>query len=158
MHEYEKHGIILNDKIDNVESWYWSTKDQQTYGIIRQEWPVHKETVERLVPKKGVVIQAGGNLGMYPRLYADMFETVYTFEPDPHNFFFLATNCQKDNIIKMQAALGYNRSLVSVIKPLPQNLGMNKVEETTTGNIPTLGIDDLGLRTIDLIQIGRAHV
>lgn len=85
---YEKFGILRADKIDDISQWYWSTEDKQTYGIIKQEWPIHKKTIEDHVSNKKVVVQAGGNMGMYPRLLADMFETVYTFEPDPMNFFF----------------------------------------------------------------------
>lgn len=99
---------------------------------------------------KEVVIQAGGYCGIFPNYFSDEFRLVYTFEPDPLNFFCLTLNCQKENVIKAQAALGENHELVKVHRKLNSNRGMNTVEPNEYG-VPTYRIDDLNLPACDFI-------
>ena len=49
----------------------------------------------KLLPqnKRKLIIQAGGNAGLYPKLYSTMFEKVITFEPDHRWFVCLINNC-----------------------------------------------------------------
>lgn len=98
--------------------------------------------------RKRVAIQAGGNAGVWPKHLAGIFDTVYTFEPDPLNFWCLAQNCPEPNIIKMQAALGCERGLIGLSRE-QGNSGAHYVIQG--GAIPTLRIDDLGLTACDLI-------
>jgi len=54
------------------------------------------------------IIQAGGNCGVWPRMFANMGFTVHTFEPDDTNFACLVHNCAAhlgDRIIPYMAAL-----------------------------------------------------
>lgn len=53
-----------------------------------------------------LAVQAGGNVGVWPRILADHYDTVITFEPEWHCFVCLCVNCQQQNIIKFGAALG----------------------------------------------------
>ena len=102
---------------------------------------------------KRVVVQAGGYCGVFPRLLSKSFDLVYTFEPDPLNFFCLALNCQSENIIKAQGALGNTHGLIDVIRTNPSNKGMNVVAVTADAKIPTYRIDDLQLDACDLIAL-----
>ena len=97
-----------------------------------------------------VAVQAGGNVGIWPRLFAEKFKTVYTFEPDHLNFRCLCLNAGNENIIKFQAAIGSKRGLVDLERD-SWNCGSHHVNGT--GPIPTLRIDDLGLEACDLIQL-----
>lgn len=99
------------------------------------------------------MVQAGGNCGLYPRLLADIFDSVYTFEPDPLNFFCLANNCQKDNIFKFQAALGDKHAMVQVNRLSMGNVGMHKVSENPAARVPQFTIDDLDLSSFDLLML-----
>jgi len=61
----------------------------------------------RYVKRFDCVVQAGGAYGLWPLALADRFNTVYTFEPDGHNFPLLAENtAERVNVIRWQAALG----------------------------------------------------
>jgi FkbM family methyltransferase len=101
--------------------------------------------------KLDVVVQAGGNCGVWAAELAGRFEAVYTFEPDPDNFACLAHNTRHlPNVVKMQAALGDARGPVGLLRD-PSNAGATRV--TGRGLIPTLRIDDLGLRKCDLIYL-----
>lgn len=97
-----------------------------------------------------VVVQAGGNVGMFPARLAERFKFVYTFEPDADNFNCLAHNAMLTNIIKFQAALG-NRHECVKLWTNPVNVGAHYVDGT--GEIPTLMIDDLNLPTCNLIML-----
>ena len=76
----------------------------------------HRNKLLKHIPvnRRRDVVCAGGNQGLYPRLLSEIFENVYTFEPDPLSFHCLAANCQKSNIVKIQAALGRERGLVQM--------------------------------------------
>jgi FkbM family methyltransferase len=100
---------------------------------------------------KRVMVQAGGNWGFWPRQFAEMFDTVYTFEPDRDCFTCLVANTQdKKNVVCIQAALGYDRELVDLWRDT-DTTGNQHVEGK--GIYPTLRIDDLGLDVCDLIYL-----
>src|SRR5271169_24297 len=98
--------IEQKSQIDCLQHWVVPSNDN-TWSVIKKEWEEHHSKKWLLGMKdKRFVIQAGGSIGLYPRLLSDIFEMVYTFEPNGLSFYCLSHNCQKDNIIKMQAALG----------------------------------------------------
>lgn len=100
------------------------------------------------VGRREVVVQGGGNCGVFPHYLAGLFERVYTFEPDPENFHYLARNVTAANVIKIQGALGNEPKLVQMTGT-PVNCGAYQVREG--GTIPTFRIDDLGLESCDFL-------
>jgi FkbM family methyltransferase len=141
-------------EIDGVSDWRWVTEDQGAWKGPMEDWlNSHKRTYMEHVRKFDVVIQAGGNCGMYPRLFSNYFKWVYTFEPDPINFMALTLNCQRDNIVKMQAALGDVHAMVEVHRHTLHNVGMHQVKQNPGAHVPQLRIDDLALQDCDLIQL-----
>lgn len=137
----------------NVEEdllWRKDDVDLTTYNILKNETEL-LEIVKPYLNGNKVVIQAGGNCGMQVIKFAEFFDTVYTFEPDPVNFHCLVNNLNYNNVIKLQCCLGDSHKLVS----------MNKLEGATGGfyvnqnfgNIPTLRVDDLNLSSCDFIQL-----
>jgi FkbM family methyltransferase len=136
----------------DFETWHWITADHGAFDGPIDDWVVsHEDLYREYVKDWSVVVQAGGNQGMYPCLFSQMFETVYTFEPDPLNFHCLVQNCQAPNIIKMQAALGDVHKMIGMRSCSDSNFGMHKV--TAVGTIPQLRIDDLDLPSCGLIQL-----
>jgi FkbM family methyltransferase len=97
-----------------------------------------------------VAIQAGGNVGVWPKKMASKFKTVYTFEPDPENFACLVGNLLDTGVIKLQAALGNERGPVGMHRT-PLNVGAHYVEGK--GHIPTIRIDDLELPMLDFLML-----
>jgi FkbM family methyltransferase len=119
--------------------------------------PVDQNFFDQLlshIPQHNVMVQAGGNCGQYVRQYAKMFDTVYTFEPDPLNFLCLTLNCP-NNVVKTQACVGNQKNFVD----LDPHHGRNGDESggihvgVSKGAIPTVVIDDLNLPACDLIQL-----
>jgi FkbM family methyltransferase len=151
---------IREDSVDGVGPWVWAKSDIHAWIGPKNDWELgHKAKILHYVPedKRRVVIQAGGNMGMYPRLLSDMFQSVYTFEPDPVNFHCLVANCQRDNIIKMNAALGLQHEMVSIsverFVDWETNYGVRDVVKKENSHIPTFMIDDLKPDYCDLIML-----
>lgn len=111
----------------------------------------HIDLAVKYCRKRDVVVQAGGNVGMWPKRMAELFGTVYTFEPDPMNFAALCLNTAGlDNVVKMQAVLGRSHYGVDLNREV-KNCGAFFVEGV--GKFPTFTIDDLGLDACNLIYL-----
>lgn len=113
--------------------------------------------LDRVLPfvkKRGVVIQAGGNCGVWPRRLAREFETVYTFEPHPANFAALAFNTASMlNVVRFQAALGNVPQLIKLeLAPHEKNNG-GAFYVQPGGYVPTLRLDDMGFESCDLLYL-----
>jgi len=153
----EKHTI------DNITNWTWISTDWEAWdGPVRCWQNTHKEAYLKKVKKFDVCVQAGGNLGLYPRLFAEHFKTVFTFEPDPLNFHCLVNNCQKDNIIKIQGALGDEAKMIEIARLNYSNAGLHRVHNPDDpahkpikliGPIPMFTLDSLNLPSCDLLQL-----
>lgn len=138
---YERHYLI-----DGVDKWIWPISDHGAWNGPYKEWPFHKKLYLKYSNGFNCVIQAGGNCGLYPRLLSNIFGIVYTFEPDPLNFHCLVNNCQKDNIVKFNCALGEHNSRVTVIRNSMKNVGMHQVAELENSALPQVTIDSLNLQ------------
>lgn len=141
---------VLRDKFENEQSWEYIVNDWHT---------IFRSAIIDNVANRGTVVQAGGWQGLYPALLSNLFETVYTFEPDPVNFYCLTQNCQKDNIHKFQSTLSDKCGVVTFEEVI--TTGQGRVEHTDSWNIhvekrytvPTLTIDSLNLPHCDLIML-----
>ena len=136
-----------------IAGFWWPDNDTDCNPAVLKE--VYKiALLDQYLEEKRVVVQAGGNVGVFPREMAKHFGAVYTFEPEAANFNCLARNCPESNIIKFQAGLGSNHEQiqVGVSRPdLKNNCGAYQV--TGTGITPTIMIDDLELPACDLIYL-----
>jgi len=135
-----------------VDKLLWPKSDTDAYASILNDWKVqHREWLQD-VKSKRVVVQAGGNCGMYPLLYSSYFSNVYTFEPDQLNFYCLTNNCQLDNVIKFNTAVG-NGGMATLSNYEGYNIGTIKSQVSKRGAIPSVRIDDLNLKHCDLIHL-----
>jgi FkbM family methyltransferase len=152
----------MDDKIVIVNGVWWTKDDgsgneENAPGIesccfdLTTNCPDEPNMISSLVPTKGIMIQAGGNVGYFTKKYADIFQFVYTFEPIPELFHCLNRNIQKDNVFKFQACLGEKHGCVSLGRKISNNAGSLNV--TGVGMTPTMRIDDLALPGCDLIQL-----
>lgn len=146
---------LIEEKVDGLGPWVWPDSDTETFFICSNSWKnFHRNKIYSILGDcSEVVVQAGGNCGLYPKLLSKKFKVVYTFEPDPVNFYCLVNNCTEDNIIKFQCALAGENYNVRNQNLYPQNVGMNKVIRDKDGLIPTVKIDDFNLNWCDLIWL-----
>ena len=165
------HDISVCNIKPTKQGWMWPTHDNCIIHFsetVPKYFDVYKEHIGR----GKVAIQAGGHFGMHPRILAEIFETVYTFEPDSYSFHCLVNNCQVKNIKKFNCVLGdthglmyqkydgqYNRGVnfygLPIIgeTPITQVRDQIDVDETGLVNIPQMCIDDLNLSSCDLIHL-----
>jgi FkbM family methyltransferase len=110
-----------------------------------------------LTPGRAVAVQAGGNLGIFPKRLAEEFKLVYTFEPDPGLFACLEYNASESNIVPIQVALGNSNEPVSLDCRRRDGSGRDVHEGLTHvsggGDIPQLRLDEFDLPACDLIYL-----
>jgi len=134
--------------------WIWPISDENSW-IGQNEFQDLAKWVLPHVKEKNIMIQAGGNCGFMLSNFVEHFNTVYTFEPDPINFYCLNQNVTSQNVIKMQCCLGNDTTPVAtqhLIRPdRPNDIG--GVHISGTGFTPSIVIDNLSLPGCDLIQL-----
>lgn len=109
-----------------------------------------------LVAGREMCVQAGGNLGVFPKYLSRHFQTVITFEPAADLFPKLTANAPEANIVRLQAALGDTQQLVSTECHRRGDRGA--VHEGLThiageGRVPVLRLDDFKLPMCDLLML-----
>lgn len=137
------------------DRWWWWKDDTGAWVGPLDDWNrSHYQKYVEPIPHKGVVVTAGGNMGMYTRAYSDLFEAVYVFEPDTSNFHALVRNNYAENVFFFKAGLGKTPGWGEVCKSSSDiNLGMHTCKITEHGLLPIMTIDQLNLHRCDLIQL-----
>ena len=150
--------IKIRNRVDppqlevDEHTWIWAACDDGAWEGPRTDWEQHKEVYFTHVRNYGIVVQAGGCMGMYPRLLAKRFQHVYTFEPNLLSFYCLVNNVSDvENVFAFNCALGDRPASLNLEITSPNNLGMNRINPEGNGSVIQLKIDDLGLPTIDMI-------
>jgi FkbM family methyltransferase len=143
---------MLTEQVEtNKEGWLWPKGDAHTWPTVVQELD-EIPVLASLCPEKRVCVQAGGNGGLWPDKLAQVFEVVYTFEPDPILFRCLVHNNPHENIIFTQSALGHDAGFISMDRWMgPINPGANRIKGG--GAIPMMALDRLELSIVDLLQL-----
>jgi FkbM family methyltransferase len=155
--------IIRKEYIDGLTDWMWPAQDTGLWIGPKDDWETVRPFILGNCDGFHTAVQAGGGCGMYPRLLAQMFERVYTFEPDAYNFYCLANNCKEENIYKYNAALSDKHRTVTLVKPEPSNRGTGTIsagshEIPNSGVIPALMIDDFEYEKLDLIYLDIVRI
>lgn len=127
----------------------WPERDEGCHAVVFDSIG-DIDRAARHCRARNAVVQAGGNCGVWPKALAGRFAAVYTFEPDPLNFYCLAANVPERNVFKFNAALGHEHKMVELVRD-ERNIGAHRVG--AQGPIPTLAIDALGLASCDLIYL-----
>lgn len=136
----------------NGTNWVWPADDSKLALVFDHVSDI--DIIMQYVDKKGVCVQAGGATGVWPSRFADFFQTVLTFEPDPVNYQCLLKNtADKTNIIATHAALGDRRKNIRVVRDMnhQDNFGAGYVIDG--GDVPMITIDGLELSECGLIQL-----
>lgn len=136
--------------IEKIDGDWWPVGDTECRPAVMRTFHDADVAIE-VCKKRNVVVQAGGNCGIWPRYLATKFKAVYTFEPDADNFQCLSRNATASNIIKLQAALGQAGQVPVDLNRTPGNVGAHRVK--TTGVIPVIAIDQLNLQACDFMAL-----
>lgn len=151
-------NLLLKHMLAYRQHWPW---DRMKGSAACLKWSFRDlrglDEVLELVPGRTVVVQAGGNLGIFPKRLAEEFASVITFEPDPKLFAILRKNAPEPNIRAVWAALGETNNPVAVSSKRRDSTGKPDHEGLThvcgDGAIPQLRLDQLSLAVCDLIYL-----
>jgi FkbM family methyltransferase len=98
---------------------------------------------------KGLAVQAGGFIGMWPMRLAKFFERVYTFEPMPAHFRCVERNCEfLPSVRAFNAALGPE---VGILQLAPKRGGCTSASPDGALAANMVSIDSLNLPRCDAI-------
>ena len=145
----------MKDKITlKDDKWIWPIIDENSWKGQNEL----KDLVNHIIPhvkNKNVMVQAGGNCGFLLNTFVPHFNIIYTFEPDPVNFYCLNRNVDSTNVIKMQSCLGNISQTVNVQQLIrPERLhDIGGTHVNGDGYIPTIILDNLNLPDCNLIQL-----
>lgn len=132
------------------------------FHIVKSDWENRqKRAILNHCKSFNVALQAGGWLGVIPRLLSNQFKKVYTLEPDYDNFCTLIANCVNNkNITAFNAALSSTSTQMEFERTItpgqhrlksPDAWPTVKIEDTT--EVQTLNIDCLNLKELDFLMI-----
>ena len=134
-----------------VEGWQVPDIDECCINALLVELPDLNVSYTHMNQFR-TVIQAGGNIGVYPATMARLFERVITVEPDLTNYQALLLNvADHANIEHHWAAFGDKIGTASVDHPYPENIGAHQLK---AGNdVRVLTIDSFCVDNCDFIQL-----
>jgi len=134
-----------------VEGWHVPDIDECCINALLVELPDLNVSYTHLNQFR-TVIQAGGNIGVYPATMAGQFERVITVEPDLVNYQALLFNVAGHaNLEHYWAAFGEKIGTASVYHPYPENIGAHQLK---AGNdVRVLPIDSFCVNNCDFIQL-----
>lgn len=138
-------------------TWRWPAEDEKCRKVIF-EWAVDVDRVLRHTTRRGIAVQAGGNMGVWPWLLAKQFKEVLTFEADPRMFTFLTENLQGVKNVKAFPDALFSRAGRCAIGQEPHelaNLGAQFIvpDADTAGATTMSTIDGFMLPVCDLIYL-----
>lgn len=145
----------MKDKVTlKDEKWVWPIIDQNSWRG-QNELKDLSNYILPYVKNKNIMVQAGGNCGFLLSTFISHFNTIYTFEPDPINFYCLNQNVTSDNVIKMQCCLGNESNTVNVVQLIRPNRlhDTGGVHINGQGVTPTIILDNLNLPDCNLLQL-----
>jgi FkbM family methyltransferase len=140
-------GLEYRESRRHPGLWLWPSEDIWAWKWLNKigHWDLPVQ-IARLCGRKNLVVQAGGNAGLYPKQYSQLFQSVVTLEPDYRNFTCLCCNVTEENVVKYQAAVGDVESSIE----LETNPRWN---ETNTGALKIKGHGDIKQITIDSLNL-----
>lgn len=142
-----------NMVMKNYSGWFVPEMDYNGTRDILNEWNNKAAAVLKRVEHKRTVIQAGGNVGVFPVGLSKYFEKVYTYEPVDFNFKCLLKNIEGiNNIEAVEAGLGDIQGYAEISHITDKNCGAIRLTESNKG-LAILTIDEQNFKDVDLIWL-----
>jgi FkbM family methyltransferase len=139
-------GVGRVGGVTHIQGLYWpdSVGDDYIHAMAHVggiEWAIEH------CPKKRMAVQAGGNIGLWPRRLAAVFDRVITFEPDPVSRECLERNVP-ENVTVHSEALGDVAGMCGIKH---RGLGSHRVVDGQDVRVTT--VDSLNLEILDYLQL-----
>lgn len=97
--------------------------------------------------RRRTAVQAGGNVGLWPRRLAEVFARVITFEPEPVSRACLTRNVPASVEVRAEALGAADRACA--VKR--RSLGSHRIVDG--GDVPMVALDSLALSDVDFLQL-----
>jgi len=145
---------MKNTTVIKDNKWVWPAADENSWEGQNKQ----KDLVSHILPHlKGnnIMVQAGGNCGFILSTFVPHFNHVYTFEPDPTNFYCLNQNVTSPSVTKLQMCLSEYSDSLQIQQLVRENKShdIGGVHVAGNGFTPAIAIDSLNLSGCDLIQL-----
>jgi FkbM family methyltransferase len=129
-------GIWFPDSLRDSDKWRYSLEHVQSV-----EWAI------RRCRSKRTALQAGGNIGLWPKRLAEAFDRVITFEPDAISRECLIANVPTSVEVRSEA-LGEAFGHCAIAR---KSVGSHRVVPGDA--VEVIPIDSLGLTDLDFLQL-----
>ena len=139
----------MSQQLTKIDNLYWPAQDQETRAAVFRSLEDLHRYIE-LCPRRDIAVQAGGNVGVFPKELAKHFTQVVTFEPDEINWKCLQLNVTEPNVVAKRAALG-DVIGETAIEHNAFNPGASYLRPGE--GVPITTIDSLRLDRCDLLQL-----
>lgn len=149
---------MYEELIEKRDAWWVPKIDRECFQVILQQVDDIYEIIE-YCDSRDTVIQAGGNLGIWPIAMTAIFKKVITAEPDPVNFACLSKNIEvtllKDNLTALNVGFGESHKLAKMHHLQPTNVGAHHLAEYDQEgeSVTVIPIDSLRAKNVSLIQL-----
>jgi FkbM family methyltransferase len=132
----------------DLQGWIAPVKDTETYVALLGQVSILGKFI-RYCTGLRTVVHAGGNIGVFPRVLSDIFQTVYTVEPDELNFLALQQNVSScSNVHAYCAAFGYEHGKGQIRNPEGE---ANAYMVESGNDFEIMQVDDLQIEDCDLL-------
>lgn len=132
---------------------WWPAKDSECNAVTLQETLDIAPILEH-VPRRDWCVQAGGNVGLWPKALKKHFKTVATFEPDALNFKCMSLNVPDVPGLQRHNAALSNTTGRGALKRDVGNCGSYYIDPVSSADeFPVVTIDSLNLPGLDLLQL-----
>lgn len=127
-----------------IADFWWPDADEDAHGVLLRDVGPAVERVLAHTEGRRRIVQAGANVGVYPKALARHFAKVVTLEPDDDNYDCLIRNVAGiDGLSIFRAALGAALGYCTV-QANPKNCGAHTVTPAPEGEVRVWTIDALG--------------
>lgn len=138
-----------NETVEH-DGMIWPSRDEITRSAMRLML-LHFNRLERNFARRGVAVQAGGNVGVMPLELAKHFEKVITFEPNALNFRCLDHNINGNGKVQKHNKALSDKATRAGMAGHVRNCGMAFLTEGD--EVETVTLDSMQLDACDLIQL-----
>lgn len=111
---------------------------------------MHVKSIEDAIARckqRRTAVQAGGNIGLWPKRLSEVFVRVITFEPEPISRACVVANVPANVEVRAEA-LGAAAGACAIKR---RGLGSHRVQDGDS--VTVLALDDLNLQDVDLLQL-----
>lgn len=131
--------------------WVWPDADHECLQVIF-DWLPDMPRAYRLCKERRTVIQAGGNMGVWPWELSKVFQRVVTAEPDPECFMLMGVNLKAVSNVEMHQVALLESPGRGAMQGEPRNRGAQWVQPGL-GAVRAVTIDSFDVEDCDLIYL-----